>query len=65
MFDSEDLSLCLNAMYEAGINDDMLAIIFEANKTISFAVKTPNGVTKTRKIERKVMFLLHLYQIIW
>ena len=32
MFDAEELSVCLNAMYEANIKDDMLALMFEANK---------------------------------
>ena len=31
MFDSEDVSICLNALYEAGVQDDTLALIYEAN----------------------------------
>ena len=33
----------------------MLAILFEANKTTSLGVKTPNRVTETMKNERKVL----------
>ena len=39
MFDSEQIEDVLNAYYEAGINDDMLALVYEANKTVTFAVK--------------------------
>ena len=55
MFDSEELSTCINAMFEAGIQDDMLALIFEANKITKFAVKTPSGVTETTTIENKIL----------
>ena len=55
MFDAEELSVCLNALYGANIQDDMLALIYEANKTTIFAVKTPNGTTKSVKIVDKVL----------
>ena len=46
MFDSEKLSTCLNAMFDAELQDDMLALIYQANKTTFFAVKTTNGMTE-------------------
>ena len=55
MFDSEELSTCLNALYDSNIQDDMLALIYEANKATHFAVKTPNGITETTKIENKIL----------
>ena len=55
MFVAEELSVCLNAMYDANFNDDMLALIFEANKTTVFAVKTPNGLTAPATIVNKVL----------
>ena len=55
MFDAEELSVCLNAMYEANIKDDMLALIYEANKTTIFTVKTPNGLTQPATIVNKVL----------
>ena len=55
MFDSEELEICMNSLYDANIKDDMFALIFEANKTINFAVKTPNGITKSETIENKVL----------
>ena len=35
----------LNDLYEAGVNDDQLAILYEANKTVDVAVKTHHGLT--------------------
>ena len=55
MFDAEDLITSLNSMYEAGVTDDMLSLIYEANKVTYFAVKTPNGLTEVSKIENKVL----------
>ena len=55
MFDSEKLSTCLNAMYDAKVIDDMLALIYQANKTTYFAVKTPNGTTEKTTISNKIL----------
>ena len=55
MFDAEELSVCLNALYDANIQDDMLALIYEANKTTLFAVKTQNGITRSANIVDKVL----------
>ena len=41
MFDAEELIPVLNAFFEAVVQDDMLAIIHEANRNVTFAVKTP------------------------
>ena len=45
----------MNDLYEAGIDDDNLALVYEANKSINVAVKTPNGLTAREKIERIVL----------
>ena len=55
MFDAEELSVCLVAMYDANIRDDMLALIYEANKMTKFAVKTPNGIKRSANIVNKVL----------
>ena len=55
MFDAEELSICLNSLYEAGIKDDTLALIYEANKRNVICVKTPNGLTKNASICEKIM----------
>ena len=55
MFDAEELTNVLNSFYEAGVRDDMFAIVNEANKSVKFAVKTPTGMTDTRTINNKIM----------
>ena len=55
MFDAEELPTVLNAFYEAGVRDDLLAVINEANKNVTFAVKTPTGITENRTITNKIM----------
>ena len=54
MFDAEDISICLNALYEAGVQDNTLALIYEANKTNVICLKTPNGLTE-KNIYENVM----------
>ena len=48
------LEECINNLYEAGITDDKLAMIYEGNKTNKVAVKTPGGMTERITIERIV-----------
>ena len=55
MFDSEDLITCLNALHDAEIRDNMLALINQANKTTYFAVKTPDGITEKTIISNKIL----------
>ena len=64
MFDSEELSIYLNAMFEAEVQDDMLALIFEANKTTYFAVKTPNGTTEKTIFTNKILQCDFLAQLL-
>ena len=37
------------------LNDDMIALVNEVNENVTFAVKTPSGLTETRSITNKVM----------
>ena len=56
MFDSEKLTMCLNALHESGIKDDNLALIYEANKNNSIAVKTPSGeISRRENIKENLM----------
>ena len=55
MFDAEELETVLNAYYDSGVDNDLFALINEANETNTIAVKTPNGLTETRNIKRKIM----------
>ena len=51
MFDSIDLEQALSDIYDAGVNDDTLALLHEGNKEIEMAVKTPNGLTKRETLK--------------
>ena len=53
-FDGLWLEECCNNLYEAGITDDKLAMIYEGNQTNRVAVKTPGGLTRRETIERIV-----------
>ena len=46
MIDSEKLSSFLNTILDEGIQDDMLSLIYQANKTTFVAVKTPMCMTE-------------------
>ena len=55
MFDSECLYECMNDLYEAGVKDDLLPLIYEANRTSYVAVQTPHGLSKRETFEDLVM----------
>ena len=54
-FDSLWLDECINDLYDAGIDDDKLALIYEANKVNNVAVKTPFGLSKRETVEKIVL----------
>ena len=49
------LEEALNDLYEAGVQDDKLALIYLANEENHVAVKTPHGLTERKPIQRVVM----------
>ena len=53
-FDGLWLEECCNDLYESGVTDDKLAMIYEGNRTNQVAVKTPAGLSERRTIERVV-----------
>ena len=54
-FDGMWLQDSLNDLYDAGVKDRNLAIIYEANRKNKVAVKTPNDITDRIEIENLVM----------
>ena len=54
-FDSMWLEETMNDLFEAGVNDDNLALIYEANKEVQVAVKTPNGLTERKHIKEIIL----------
>ena len=54
-FDSLWLSECTNDLYDAGLKNDKLNLLYEANKTASIAIKTSSGVSDRFTIQNTVM----------
>ena len=55
MFDSMDLKEAISDMFDVGVRDDTLGLIYKANKEIQMAVKTPSGLTDRETIENIVL----------
>ena len=49
-FDSLWLQESLNDIYESGVQDDKLALLYNINTHVKVAVKTPVGITKRKSI---------------
>ena len=45
----------MNDMYEAGVQDDEFALLFEANREVKVAVKTPTGLTERIKMKEMIL----------
>jgi exonuclease III len=54
-FDSLWLEECINDLYEAGLTNDKLCILYYQNKTARIAIRTPNGTTDRFTINNIVM----------
>ena len=54
-FDSLWLEESINDLFEAGIQDNSLATIYEANIKNEVAVKTPFGITERKMVEKIVL----------
>ena len=55
MFDSINLEQAISDVYEAGLKDDNLSLVYKANKEIFMAVNTPNGLTDRQTLENIVL----------
>ena len=49
-FDSLWLKECLNDLYESGVQDDQLALLYSINSHVNVAIKTPIGRTTRKSI---------------
>ena len=54
-FDSMWLEECINDLYDSGVQNPNLALIYEANKTNKVSVMTPSGLTDREAINKIVM----------
>ena len=55
MFDSVNLKEAINDLYDYGVQDEDLQLIYKANKEIFMAIKTPGGLTDRQKITNSVL----------
>ena len=49
------LEECINDLYDSGVQNPNLALIYEANKTNKVSVMTPTGLTDREAINKIVM----------
>ena len=55
MFDSINLQQALSDIYDAGVDDDTLSLLYDANKEIQMSVKTTNGLTDRQTLQNIVL----------
>ena len=55
MFDSINLKEALNDIFDYGLNDDNLSLIYKANEKVHMAVKSRGGLTKRQVIRNSVL----------
>ena len=55
MFDGMDLKEAISNLFDSGVKDDHLPLIYEANKNIKIQVKTPNGLTVEQTLKENVL----------
>ena len=55
MFDGMNLKQAISDIYDFGLNDDQLSLVYQANKEIFMAVNTPGGITERQVIENTVL----------
>ena len=55
MFDSVNLKEAINDLYDYGVQDKDLQLIYKANEEIFMAVKTPGGLTDRLMITNSVL----------
>ena len=54
-FDALWLEECINDIYEAGLQNDKLNLLYIMSKTALVAIKTPSGTTKRVTLNNIVM----------
>ena len=55
MFDAINLEQALSDLYDCGVDDDNLAILYRANTEIEMAVNTPSGLSERQTIKDVVL----------
>ena len=55
MFDAINLQEAISDIYDTGVDDENMVLLYEANKEINMAVKTANGLTERQLITDTVL----------
>ena len=55
MFDAMSLEEAVSDLFDSGIKDDTLSLIYEANSNIKVKVKTPYGLSAETKFDKLVL----------
>ena len=55
MFDAINLEEAINDVFDTGMRDDNLCLIYNANKEIQMAVNTPNGLTERQNLSNVLL----------
>ena len=55
MFDAVNLQEAVSDIYDVGVNDDNLSLLYQANKDVRMAVNTPSGLSERQSIENVVL----------
>ena len=55
MFDSINLQEAVSDIFDYGLQDDNLALVYKANKEVHMAVQTPGGLTDRQVVENSVL----------
>ena len=55
MFDSIDLEEAISDLYDVGVTDESLALIYKANQEIQMAIKTQSGLTERQTVNDIVL----------
>ena len=55
MFDSINLEQAISDVYETGLKDENLSLIYKANKEIFMAVNTPDGLSERQVLKNIVL----------
>ena len=55
MFDAIYLEKAISDIYDVGVSDDNLSLLYKANNDVRMAVNTPDGLTGRQKVENVVL----------
>ena len=55
MFDSINLNEAISDIYDSGLNNDTLGLVFKSNNEVSMAIKTPHGLTDRQTVRNTVL----------